>query len=116
MKSSKRRSSRQSAVSALLLGTSLVAVLTWMVKPLRAAEGSSDSSQAGEKAAADDQAIRATANAYTKAFNAGDAKALGSLWTEDAEYTDEEGRTSLGGSNRKRLRVALQTTSGATLL
>ena len=44
----------------------------------------------------DEKAVRATAEAFTKAFNAGDAKALGSLWASDAEYTDEAGNVLLG--------------------
>ena len=31
-----------------------------------------------------------------KAFNAGDAKAIGALWAPDAEYTDESGKTFQG--------------------
>jgi uncharacterized protein (TIGR02246 family) len=45
---------------------------------------------------ADEKAIRATADAFVKAFNAGDAKAVGALWATDAEYTDESGQTIQG--------------------
>jgi uncharacterized protein (TIGR02246 family) len=43
--------------------------------------------------AADEQGIRATADEFVKAFDAGDAKAVGALWSTDAEYTDESGRS-----------------------
>lgn len=41
--------------------------------------------------AADEQAIRATADEFVKAFNAGDAKTIGQEWADDATYTDESG-------------------------
>jgi len=43
----------------------------------------------------DERAVQAVAAAYARAYNAGDARALASLFTEDAEVTDE---------NRERLR------------
>ena len=45
---------------------------------------------------ADEKAIRATADDFVKAFNAGDAKAIGALWATDAEYTDESGQSFQG--------------------
>ncbi len=45
---------------------------------------------------ADEKAIRATADDFVKAFNAGDAKAVGALWATDAEYTDESGQSLHG--------------------
>ena len=47
---------------------------------------------------ADDKAIRATAEDFVKAFNAGDATAIGALWAPDAEYTNEAGRNIQGRS------------------
>ncbi|HWB12058.1 MAG TPA: SgcJ/EcaC family oxidoreductase [Pirellulales bacterium] len=47
-------------------------------------------------ASADEQAIRATADVFVKAFNSGDAQALGALWTADADYTDENGQVYHG--------------------
>lgn len=46
--------------------------------------------------AADEKPIRATADAFVKAFNAADAKAIGALWATDAEYTDESGKALHG--------------------
>ena len=45
---------------------------------------------------ADEKAIRATADEFVKAFDAGDAKAVGALWATDAEYTDESGQSYHG--------------------
>jgi uncharacterized protein (TIGR02246 family) len=45
---------------------------------------------------ADEKAIRATAEKFLAAFNAGDAKAVGALWASDAEYTDEAGKSYQG--------------------
>jgi uncharacterized protein (TIGR02246 family) len=45
---------------------------------------------------ADERAIRTTADAFAKAFNAADAKAIGALWAPDAEYTDESGHVFQG--------------------
>ncbi len=40
----------------------------------------------------DEKAIRATADDFVKAFNAGDAKTIGAEWSTDSEYTDENGQ------------------------
>ncbi len=42
--------------------------------------------------APDDKAIRATADEFVKAFNAGDAKTIGAQWAEEAEYVDDSGQ------------------------
>jgi uncharacterized protein (TIGR02246 family) len=47
-------------------------------------------------AQADENAIRATADEFVKAFNAADVKAIGALWAPDAEYTDESGESFVG--------------------
>jgi uncharacterized protein (TIGR02246 family) len=46
--------------------------------------------------AADEKAIRATADEFVKAFNSGDAKAIGTEWSVDAEYVDELGELHRG--------------------
>lgn len=52
---------------------------------------------AGSKlSAADEAAIRAAAETYTKAYNAADAKAIAALWTADAEYVDDLGQDFRG--------------------
>lgn len=45
---------------------------------------------------ADENAVRYTAEAFTSAFNKGDAKAIAALWTTDCEYVDETGRVFRG--------------------
>jgi uncharacterized protein (TIGR02246 family) len=47
---------------------------------------------AKDNSAADEKAIRATADEFVKAFNAGDAKMIGAEWATDAEYSDESGQ------------------------
>ena len=47
---------------------------------------------ASKLSVADEAAIRALAEAYTKAYDAADAKALAALWTADAEYVDDLGQ------------------------
>jgi uncharacterized protein (TIGR02246 family) len=56
------------------------------------------SAQDKAKAAAsgDEQTLRATAEEFVKAFDSGDAQALGALWTTDADYTDENGKAFHG--------------------
>jgi uncharacterized protein (TIGR02246 family) len=44
----------------------------------------------------EETAIRQTIASYVKAFNLGDATALGTFWTEDAEYFGDEGASSKG--------------------
>ena len=46
--------------------------------------------------AADEKAIRASAEEFVAAFNKGDAKQIGALWTPDCEYIDETGRIFRG--------------------
>jgi len=44
----------------------------------------------------DDSAIRAQANAYAKAFAAGDAKSLAQMWSADGSFTDCNGQDYKG--------------------
>jgi uncharacterized protein (TIGR02246 family) len=41
-------------------------------------------------------AVRKTADAFTKAFNAGDAKAVAAFWTKDGEYIGPDGESLRG--------------------
>lgn len=52
---------------------------------------------------ADEKAIRATADAFAKAFNAADAKAVAALWAPDAEYVDESGESFQGRAAIEKL-------------
>jgi uncharacterized protein (TIGR02246 family) len=44
----------------------------------------------------DEKAIRDLVDAFTKAFNAGDAKSIGTLFAEDADVVDEKGNSVRG--------------------
>jgi uncharacterized protein (TIGR02246 family) len=48
------------------------------------------------KTAEDEKAILANLERYIKAFNAGDARALAELWTEDGEFVQADGRSFRG--------------------
>jgi hypothetical protein len=52
--------------------------------------------------AADEKTIRAAANEFVKAFNAGDAKAIAAQWSDDAKYTDEMGTSFKAELQSKR--------------
>lgn len=81
----------------LLLIAALAAVAkTGLPGRLEAADTPAVTPMAKPDAAADEKAIRATAEDFVNAFNAADAKALGALWAEDAEYTDESGQSHHG--------------------
>jgi uncharacterized protein (TIGR02246 family) len=56
---------------------------------------------------ADEQAIRANADAFVKAFNAGSAKAVAALWAQDAEYIDESGQSYEGRGAIEKLYAEL---------
>lgn len=51
---------------------------------------------AGADYEAEKKAIRQTAEAFTQAFNRGDAKALAAMWTREGEYIDEAGTVTTG--------------------
>jgi len=64
----------------------------------------------------DEQAIRATAAAFVKAFNAADVKAIGALWAPDATYTDEAGQAYRGRPAIQKFYAALlKEHPGATM-
>ena len=66
--------------------------------------------------AADEKAIRATADDFVKAFNAADVKAVGALWAADAEYTDESGQSYHGRAAIEELYAGLfKEHPGATM-
>ena len=66
--------------------------------------------------AADEAAILATNAAFTKAFDAGDAKAVAALFTEDAELTDEAGEKTKGREAiAAQLADLFATTPGQTI-
>ncbi|HEV3137491.1 MAG TPA: SgcJ/EcaC family oxidoreductase [Pirellulales bacterium] len=63
----------------------------------RAAAPAADPKRSPERAhEQDEKAIRQVADAFAKAYNAHDAKAIGNLFTADAETMDDEGKTAKG--------------------
>ncbi|MCE9548239.1 MAG: SgcJ/EcaC family oxidoreductase [Planctomycetia bacterium] len=78
------------AVAVAAMNTSISQVLAADADPASAESGPTTGS------AADEKGIRATADAFVAAFNAGDAKAIGAMWATDAEYTDESGNVFHG--------------------
>src|SRR4051794_29936867 len=46
--------------------------------------------------AADEKAVREAGAAFVRAYNAGDARSIAGLFTEDAEVIDEDGRAAQG--------------------
>lgn len=96
MKNSLRRAAPSSCGwASLVIALGLAAAA---LSPSSAVWAQTKPATANSKAAPgpDEKAVRATAEAFTKAFNAGDAKTLGGLWASDAEYTDEAGNVLLG--------------------
>jgi uncharacterized protein (TIGR02246 family) len=64
----------------------------------------------------DEQAIRALADAFVRAYNAGDAKAVAALYTEDAESIDEYGTRIEGRSTIQEMYGSIfQERPGATI-
>jgi uncharacterized protein (TIGR02246 family) len=61
-------------------------------------------------------AITNQAAKYEKAYNAGDAKAVAQFFTDDAEYTDEDGQLTQGRSNiEDLLKTTFAQNKGAKL-
>src|SRR5262245_41608908 len=80
-----------------LLGVAAIAALGALGKSIDQLARAADPPKAAEPRAfqpkdeADEKAIRATADKFVKAFNAGDANAIGAEWAADGVYTDESG-------------------------
>ena len=69
-----------------------------------------------EKPSPETTAITNQAAEYEKAYNAGDAKALAQYFTDDAEYTDENGQLTQGRSDIEQLlKDTFAENKGATL-
>jgi uncharacterized protein (TIGR02246 family) len=75
--------------ATLLVADVAIAQEATKAKPAAAASAANDAASA-------DAAIRATAVAFTEAFNRADAKAVAQLWTADGEYVDDEGQRITG--------------------
>jgi len=84
-------------VILVILLVATMGLLTGLVaEDKKDADKPSPSAQAQSPQAADEKAIRASAEEFVAAFNKGDAKGIGALWTKDCEYVDETGRVFRG--------------------
>lgn len=82
-------------------GLTLVSFVVCLITDLTALTGEEPAAmrfQQGTRTAAspDEVAIRQSAAAFAKLFNAGDAKAIAARWTEDGEYVNEYGQRFVG--------------------
>ncbi len=94
-----RSAARFAAIAFAIIGTIVVvAAYESFRTSAHAAEGAAMASPSGSQPGheADEKAIRATADEFVKAFNAGDAKTIGAEWSTDAKYTDESGEQFVG--------------------
>jgi uncharacterized protein (TIGR02246 family) len=82
-----------------------------------AVAGAADAPAKSKPSAADDEkAIRATADEFVKAFNAGDATTISAEWSTDSEYTDENGEEFHGRAAIEKEYAALfKEHPGATI-
>lgn len=82
----------------VMIVLAMMAIAVWYVDSTRGAAAASASATAGteKQVSADEKAVRLSAKEFTEAFNKGDAKAIGKLWTADGEYRDPDGRLLRG--------------------
>jgi uncharacterized protein (TIGR02246 family) len=87
------RSRRTLAAAALIAAAA--ATTGWFYRPDAEDKSAPTTNAAAEEKpkpeANDIAAVRKSAEAFTKAFNSGDAKAVAAFWTPDGEYTSPEG-------------------------
>jgi uncharacterized protein (TIGR02246 family) len=76
------------ALSIVFVGELLASVAVAQERPPAVA--------AAPVAANDDEAVRAAAEAYSRAFNAEDTAAIADAWTADGNYVNEEGEANRG--------------------
>ena len=86
---------RQSMLAIVLIGLIGAAVAFAAEAKQRSGEANSATTTTPPQAT-EEEAIRETAEAYTSAFNKGDAKGVAALWTVNCEYIDESGRETRG--------------------
>lgn len=84
------------APSAIRAAGALCLLATWIHSSSVAQAQPAAARPAASGANADEQAIRAGAQAYAKAYNARDASALAAMWTEEGEYINEDGEVLIG--------------------
>ncbi len=74
----------------------LPAILVILVAALGLGAAEKDKNEKSKDAASPDAAIRASAEAFVKAFNRGDAKAVAALWTANGTMADDRGEILRG--------------------
>lgn len=82
-------------MAALVRNTLLIVALIYTTG-LFGQEREQSPSKTTAKTSSDESAIRANVTAFVNAFNAGDAKAVASLFSPEAQVIDEDGKTSQG--------------------
>src|SRR5258707_15029605 len=88
-----------------------IVAINYVLIPTALAADTAEKSTSPETTAITNQAAE-----YAKAYNARDAKALGRSFPDDAEYTDENGQLTQGGSDIEQLlRDTFAENKGATL-
>jgi uncharacterized protein (TIGR02246 family) len=102
--------------AAVALG--VVAGGLWITGRAAAGDGSDEKVahppvRSDPRTADDEKALKLNAAAYTKAFNAGDAKALAAMWTADGDFVDTTGRLLRGRAAIEKDLAALFAESGA---
>ncbi|BBO34609.1 YybH family protein [Lacipirellula parvula] len=83
---------RTVAVAASLVACSTISQLARAQQPQASGAAAPAAKAVDENVAA----IQKTADAFTDAFNRGDAKAIAALWTANGEYVDESGNEHAG--------------------
>ncbi len=85
-------------------------------EPAKAAEKEPAKEAAKAVISPEEAAVRASAEAFTKAFNAGDAKALAAMWTENGTLADDRGQLFKGrDAIEKEYTAYFQQNPGAKL-
>src|SRR5208283_5282611 len=85
-------------------------------RPVPAKEGPAREPAAGAERADDTLAIGALVEAFTKAFNAGDAAAVAATFTAGALVIDEEGERALGrAAIRDQFAASFKNTPGSRI-
>jgi uncharacterized protein (TIGR02246 family) len=90
--------------ATLLLGGLLggLAATGWFSRDVKAEEKPAAGKEA-EQPSAEMAAVRKTADEFTRAFNAGDARAVAAFWTKDGEFVGPDGETVRGRADIEKL-------------
>jgi uncharacterized protein (TIGR02246 family) len=84
------RTRKYKPVTAAIAVAMVAVAAGWLIR------SAAQEKQTPKVESSDVAAVRTSAEAFTKAFNAGDAKAVASFWTPDGEHTSPDGETLRG--------------------